>query len=158
MTTIKTESSMTMTQAALSHMRTAGLLMFLGASTNCAPASPVNTPAASGNSTQAVPSRAALSPAAVVRREVTPSDQGNGTARVVIHNSYLITQYVFLDFVANPRKAEVKILPQSEQSVEVTPGAHSIAVSDSAGGDRNPQYIAEVFDAGFEYRYEVVAR
>jgi hypothetical protein len=74
-------------------------------------------------------------------------------AWVVIHNSYLTTQYVFLD-----TKPKATLPPASEQRFEVPPGAHTVTLSDSEKGERNPQSVAEVYDAGYEYRYEVVAR
>jgi hypothetical protein len=87
-----------------------------------------------------------------VRREIGPV-ASDGSARVVIRNSYLTTQFVLVD-----SQPTVEIPPGSEQSFAVTPGAHTITVSDGASGEQNAQYIAEVFDAGFAYRYEVVAR
>ena len=88
----------------------------------------------------------------VVRRTVAPG-RGEGPAVFVIRNSYLTTQHVFVD------SQSIAVLPpESERSFSVKPGAHTITVSDSANGQQNPQFMAEVFDAGFEYRYEIVAR
>jgi hypothetical protein len=55
-------------------------------------------------------------------------------------------------------QSTVEVPPGSERSFAVKPGAHVIAVSDASGAEQNAQYIAEVFDAGFAYRYEIVAR
>jgi hypothetical protein len=88
-----------------------------------------------------------------VRQSLAPSYTGKGPPRVFIHNSYLTTQYVFLD-----SQSIAVVPPAAERSFEIPEGAHSITVSDTANGQRNLQHIAEVFDAGFEYRYDIVAR
>ncbi len=92
-------------------------------------------------------------PAADLKRQVTPSSSGNPMARVVIHNAYLITQYVFID-----EQPEATLVSGAQHVFELQPGAHTIAVSDSENGERNVHYIAEVFDAGYEYNYDVVTR
>lgn len=139
-------------------MWTVGPVMFLGAVANCARTTPATSPERSAEQNSARPaagtaSSSAVSPASEVRRDVVPSNRGGAVASVFVHNSYLTTQYVFID---NERRATVP--PASQQSFEVPPGAHTITMSDSLKGDQNPRYIAEVFDAGFEYRYDVVAR
>jgi hypothetical protein len=50
------------------------------------------------------------------------------------------------------------VLANRELTFDITPGTHIILVSDSADGKNNPQHIAETYDEGFEYRFEVVAR
>jgi len=48
--------------------------------------------------------------------------------------------------------------PSKELAFEVPPGTHVVLVSDAPDGKNDPQYVAESYDAGYEYRYEVVAR
>ncbi len=54
--------------------------------------------------------------------------------------------------------AVATIRPKEEASFDVSAGTHLIVTSDSADGKLRPLYIAEVYEAGFQYRYEVVAR
>jgi len=133
--------------------------MFLWTVTSCvgpAQTPPLQPPAEQKfNHTSIVPAQGgstSLNRPPVVRRTVAPGN-GEGPTLVVIRNSYLTTQHVFVD-----SQSIVVLPPQAERSFSVKPGAHTITVSDSANGRQNPQYMAEVFDAGFEYRYEIVAR
>jgi hypothetical protein len=146
-------------------MSTVGPVMFLGVVANCARTAPATSPERSAAQNSARPatstvgllpfdvSSSAVGPPSAVRRDVVPSSRGGAVALVFVRNSYLTTQHVFVD---NERRATVP--PASEQSFEVPPGAHTITLSDSVKGDQNPRYVAEVFDAGLEYRYDVVAR
>lgn len=132
-------------------------LLFLGFVSNCAGAAmpPAQRPAigrvSAQTDTDATPQ--AVGSQTVVRQRITASAGPSNVARVVIHNSFLTTQYVFVNSAA-----QGMLLPTAEQTLEVTPGAHTVTISDSASGDQNPQHIAEVFDSGFDYRYEVLAR
>ena len=76
-----------------------------------------------------------------------------GLARVVIHNKFVTHQYVFLD-----DKATGNMPSETELAFDIAPGTHVIRVSDSPDGKNNPQYIVEIYDTGFEYRYEVVTK
>lgn len=135
-------------------------LMFLGVAANCTRPAPATLPAQPNSTPLNVPSAASAGPVAtpshgrVLERQASVASPRSGTlARVTIHNSYLITQYVFIDEIAR-----ATLVPRSEQTFEVAPGAHSIAVSDSNNREQNAHYVAEVFDAGFDYRYDVVTR
>jgi hypothetical protein len=64
-----------------------------------------------------------------------------------------VKQYVFLD------GRSVGVVPPSQQiALDAPAGTHIVLVSDAPDGKNNPEYIAESYDAGYEYRYEVVAR
>jgi hypothetical protein len=95
----------------------------------------------------------AAAPSARELRSTVPQATTLGQTQIVIHNTFLVQQYVFLD------QRPVGVVPPAKEFVfETSPGAHVVLVSDSADGKANPQHIAEVYDPGFAYRYEVVAR
>jgi hypothetical protein len=88
-----------------------------------------------------------------LRAVATPTESTSDKPRIFVKNCFLVNQYVFVDgaFVG-------EVLPSKEILLEPTPGTHVVLVSDSPDGKSNQQHIAEIYDAGFEYRYDVVAR
>lgn len=76
-----------------------------------------------------------------------------GRARLVIRNTYLTVQYVFVagEFLGF-------VPPDTEGSFDIPPGAHGITISDSRDGESNSKSLSEVFDSGYSYHYDVVAR
>lgn len=88
-----------------------------------------------------------------LRAIATPAASISDKPRLFVKNSFLVKQYVFLDgaFVG-------EVLPSKEILFEPTPGTHVVLVSDSPDGKSNQQHVAEIYDAGFDYRYDVVAR
>jgi hypothetical protein len=142
-------------------MRITTLLMFLCGAICCGPSPHPRGPDPSRIPAQAHPSAGTSNESlaeprrfpTAIRREPPKSAEGNASARVIIRNSYLTTQYVFVDALS-----VAVVVPGAEKDFELPAGAQVIMVSDSANGRSNAQYFAEVFDAGYEYRYEVVAR
>jgi hypothetical protein len=84
---------------------------------------------------------------------IAPAFTGAQRPRITLINRFLVVQYVFID-----EQAVAVVKPDEEASFDVTEGPHLVLTSDSQDGKRNPLHIAEVYDAGFQYRYEVVAR
>ncbi|GEM_PF-5171082 len=72
---------------------------------------------------------------------------------IVVRNTLLVSQYVWIDDQPLGR-----VDPGAEQVFPVRPGAHALAFTDSPRRGTNPAFAAEVFDLGFAYRYEIVAR
>lgn len=70
-----------------------------------------------------------------------------------IRNTYLVTQYVFLGEVLLG-----SVPPGGAGTFEIPPGAHNITLSDSGVAHANAQILAEVFDAGCSYHYDVIVR
>jgi hypothetical protein len=76
-----------------------------------------------------------------------------GMAWVAVRNTYFVTQYVFLG-----DELLGWVPPGTEGRFEIPPGAHNVMLSDSKDGISNTQALAEVFDAGYSYYYDVVVR
>lgn len=76
-----------------------------------------------------------------------------GMAWLAIRNTYLVNQYVFVD-------SELMgwVPPGTEGTFEVPPGPHNVTLSDAKDGSGNAQILAEVFDEGYSYYYDVVVR
>lgn len=72
-------------------------------------------------------------------------------AWMTIRNTYLVNQYVFLD-----DELMGWVPPDTQGRFEVPPGAHNVTLSDSEDGSNNAKVLAEVFDAGYSYYYDVV--
>ena len=68
-------------------------------------------------------------------------------------NQFPLDQFVWLDDTLLGMVAA-----GSEQAFEVPTGAHVVTCSDSATRATRPSFVAEVFDPGYRYQYEVVAR
>jgi hypothetical protein len=88
-----------------------------------------------------------------LRSIAQPNPTSSLTSRLVIHNTFVTRQYLFLD-----DKPIGVAQPTQEIAFDVTPGTHIVLVSDSADGRSNPQHLVEIYDAGYEYRYDIVAR
>ena len=77
----------------------------------------------------------------------------DGPPILVVENRFPLDQFVWLD------DALLGTVPAgSERAFEIAPGAHLITCSDSATRPAHPSFVAEVFDIGYRYRYQVVAR
>jgi hypothetical protein len=50
------------------------------------------------------------------------------------------------------------VAPGATGSFELTVGAHTITSADSADPDDNPSSVTEDFEAGYGYRYQILAR
>ena len=116
-------------------------------------ATPSNTALKSEEATKKTANDPPLVPTSALRSIAEPSQTSTTASRFVIHNKFVTRQYVFLD--DQPKGV---VGSDRELAFDITPGTHIILVSDSPDGKNNPQHIAETYDAGFEYRYEVVAR
>jgi hypothetical protein len=76
-----------------------------------------------------------------------------GVAWFGIRNIYTENQYVFVD-----DELFGWVPPGTSGTFELTPGAHRVTISDSRDGRSNPKSVSEVFDSGYSYYYDVVAR
>lgn len=92
-------------------------------------------------------------PAELAERYRLENEAPKGSAWVGIRNTYVINQYVFLD-------GELMgwVPPDTQGVFEVPPGAHNVTLSDSRDGSANAKILAEVFDDGYSYYYDVVVR
>lgn len=72
--------------------------------------------------------------------------------RLVVVNAYLKRQYVFLG-----SRLLGSVESGAQGSFEIPPGAHSVTFSDSRDGRSNRKTLAEVFDSGHAYQYDVLA-
>lgn len=96
-------------------------------------------------------SELASAPTALAERYRLENEAPQGMAWVTIRNTYLVNQYVFLD-----DELMGWVPPDTEGRFEVPPGAHNVTLSDSEDGSNNAKVLAEVFDAGYSYYYDVV--
>ena len=98
-------------------------------------------------------SESASPPLELAERYRTQHEAPAGRVWLVIRNTYLETQYVFLGGELLGWVPEGTV-----GSFDIPPGAHSITISDSRDGRSNAQSLSEVFDAGYSYHYDVVVR
>ena len=120
-------------------------------------AEPGATPAAPSEQTTApsVPSAgsATVPPHAAVAASTSPAASAAAAPVVLVRNTLLVAQFVWID--DQPRG---RVDSGAEQAFPVEPGAHALSFTDSSRRGTNPAFAAEVFDPGFVYRYEIVAR
>ena len=72
--------------------------------------------------------------------------------RLVVRNAYQKPQYVFLE-----SRLLGSVDSGAQGSFAIPPGAHSVTFSDSRDGRSNRKTLAEVFDSGYAYHYDVLA-
>jgi len=92
------------------------------------------------------------SPPEVVPGAPIVSGPAEADPRLVVRNAYQKSQYVFLE-----SRLLGSVEPGQEGSFEIPPGAHSVTFSDSRDGRSNRKTLAEVFDSGYAYHYDVLA-
>jgi hypothetical protein len=80
------------------------------------------------------------------------SGKAEADPRLVVQNAYLKRQYVFLG-----SRLLGSVEAGAQGSFEIPPGAHSVTFSDSRDGRSNRKTLAEVYDSGYAYRYDVLA-
>lgn len=88
----------------------------------------------------------------VVPSSPIASGAAEADPRLVVRNAYLKQQYVFLE-----SRLLGSVAPGAEGTFEIPPGAHSVTFSDSRDGRSNRKTLAEVFDSGYAYHYDVLA-
>ncbi|HEY6727131.1 MAG TPA: hypothetical protein VI197_24020 [Polyangiaceae bacterium] len=120
------------------------------ASEPSAPQAPeASEPAAAEPAAAETPSQ----PTGLAERYTLKGEATDAMAWLGIRNTYLVNQYVFVD-------GELMgwVPPGTEGVFVIPPGAHNVTLSDSEDGHGNAQVLAEVFDAGYSYYYDVVVR
>ena len=110
-------------------------------------------PAAPEPSTDASTHDTSSPPTELKERYTLEKEAPQGIAWVTIRNTYLTDQYVFVD-----GELFGWVPPGQAGRFEVAPGPHNVTLSDSRDGSANAQVLAEVFDSGYSYYYDVVVR
>jgi hypothetical protein len=71
----------------------------------------------------------------------------------VVHNAYPRAQHLFVDW------HRVGLLaPGTAGTFELTAGVHTVTSADSADPNDHPMSLTEIFEAGYRYRYQIVAK
>ena len=78
---------------------------------------------------------------------------GQDRPTLLVRNAYPRPQHVFVDW-----QRVGTVAPGATGSFELTVGAHTITSADSADPDDNPSSVTEDFEAGYGYRYQILAR
>jgi len=119
--------------------------------TSALPASPTSPPSSPSPSSPLSASARASSPPAA--ESLQKSFTGQAQPSLVIKNAFPTSQHLFIDWVARDVLA-----PGASQTFALSPGTHTITSAESADPDDHSAAITESFQAGYAYRYEIMAR
>lgn len=118
---------------------------------------PATAPPAAATSDASPPTRTASASASSAAPTPPPALEKSFTGQelptIAIRNDYPVTQHVFVD-----GRLVGQVTTGTAGSFEVSVGVHTVTCADSGDPDDRPSSLTEQFDAGYAYRYRIVAK